>query len=140
MVRVLNFFCVAFMGLAILALYHVSEATRVARVELDRASRQTADTNGQISVLQTEWERVAGPARIQELAQQQLGMSDSTSVRLSSFDQLPRRGEATPLANTPVRNASAVVPSGAPPVSGNSGQPAVAGSSGPPAHAGSSGM
>ena len=75
--------------------------------------RQIADTNGQISVLQTEWERVAGPARIQELAQQQLGMSDTTSVQLSSFDQLPRRGEAAPLGNTPLHNASAVVPSGA---------------------------
>ena len=121
MVRVLNFFCVAFMGLAILALYHVSEATRVARVELDRTNRQIADTQGQISVLQTEWERVAGPARIQQLAQQQLGMTDTTSVHLSSFDLRPRRGEAAPLANTPVRNASAVVPSGAPPSVSNSG-------------------
>ena len=31
MIRVLNFFCVALMGLAILALYHVSEKTRVAQ-------------------------------------------------------------------------------------------------------------
>ena len=130
MVRVLNFFCVAFMGLAILALYHVSEATRVARVELDRATRQIADTRGQISVLQTEWERVAGPARIQQLAQQQLGMSDTTSVHLSSFDLLPRRGEAAPLANTPVRNASAVVPAGAAPGAGNSSPPADAGNLG----------
>ena len=130
MVRVLNFFCVAFMGLAILALYHVSEATRVARVELDRTNRQIADTQGQISVLQTEWERVAGPARIQQLAQQQLGMTDTTSVHLSSFDLLPRRGEAAPLANTPVRNASAVVPAGAPPGAGNSGPPANAGNLG----------
>jgi cell division protein FtsL len=130
MVRVLNFFCVAFMGLAILALYHVSEATRVARVELDRATRQIADTNSQISVLQTEWERIAGPARIQALAQQQLGMSDATSVQMSSFEQLPRRGEdAAPLGNTPVHNASAVIPA-APPPSGNSDQPADAGSSG----------
>jgi cell division protein FtsL len=121
MVRVLNFFCVGFMGLAILALYHVSEATRVARVELDRTTRQIADTNGQISVLQTEWERVAGPARIQELAQQQLGMSDTTSVHLSSFDQLPRRGEAAPLGDTPLHNASAVVPSGAAPSATNPG-------------------
>jgi cell division protein FtsL len=121
MVRVLNFFCVACMGLAILALYHVSEATRVARVELDRTTRQIADTRGQIGVLQTEWESVAGPARIQQLAQQQLGMSDTTSVHLSSFDLLPRRGEAAPLANTPVRNASAVVPAGAPPSASNSG-------------------
>ena len=50
------------------------------------------DAHGQISVLQTEWEHVAGPARIQELAERQLGMSDTTSVRLSSFEQLPRRG------------------------------------------------
>ena len=113
MVRVLNFFCVAFMGLAILALYHVSEATRVARVELDRVSSQIADTKGQISVLQMEWERVAGPARIQALAETKLGMSDGTSAQLSSFEQLPARGESQPLDNTPVHNASAVVPQGA---------------------------
>ena len=130
MVRVLNFFCVAFMGLTILALYHVSEATRVARVELDHVSRQIADTHGQISVLETEWERVAGPARIQQLAQQQLGMSDTTSVRLSAFEQLPRRGEDAPLANTPLHNASAVVASPSLPASGSSGPPAYAGSSG----------
>src|ERR1700742_4403853 len=112
MVRVLNFVCVALMGLAILGLYHVSEATRVARVELERVSHQIDDTKGQIGVLETEWERVAGPARIQELAQQQ-GMADSTSVRLSSFEQLPARGESQPLDNTPVHNASAVVPQGA---------------------------
>jgi cell division protein FtsL len=111
MVRVLNFFCVAFMGLAILALYHVSEATRVARVELSQVDHKIEDTSGQISVLQTEWERVAGPARIQELAEQKLGMSDTTSVRLSSFDQLPARGDPAPLGNTPLHNASAVVPS-----------------------------
>jgi cell division protein FtsL len=117
MVRVLNFFCVAFMGLAILALYHVSEATRVARVELSQVNHKIEDTRGQISVLQTEWEHVAGPARIQQLAEQKLGMSDTSSVRLSSFDQLPRRGEAAALGSTPLHNASAVVtaPSAAPP-------------------------
>ena len=109
MVRVLNFFCVAFMGLAILALYHVSEATRVARVELDRVGAQIADTKGQISVLQTEWERVAGPERIQALAEQQ-GMTDTTSAQLSSFEQLPVKGAAPALGNTPLHNASAVVP------------------------------
>ena len=124
MIRVLNFFCVAFMGLAILALHHVSETTRVARVELSQIGQKIENTRGQISVLQTEWERVAGPARVQELAEQQLGMSDTTSMRLSSFDQLPRRGETAPLGNTPLHNASAVVPSPsdpAPPASVNSG-------------------
>jgi cell division protein FtsL len=118
MIRVINFFCVAVMGFAILGLYHVAEATRVARVELGHVDRQIADTRGQISVLETEWERVAGPARVQELAQQQ-GMNDATSVRLSSFNQLPRRGEAAP-ANTPVANASAIVPA-APSVSADPG-------------------
>ena len=37
MVRILNFICVAVMGLSILALYHVSERTRVARMELEVA-------------------------------------------------------------------------------------------------------
>ena len=98
------------MGLAILALYHVSEATRVARVELSQVSHKIEDTKGQISVLQTEWERVAGPARIQALAEQQLGMSDTTSVSLSSFDQLPQPWRQRALGNTPLHNANAVVP------------------------------
>ncbi len=109
MIRVLNFFCVAAMGLVILALYHVSESTRVARVQLSQVGHQIDDTKSQISVLQTEWERVAGPGHVEELAERQ-GMTDATSVRLSSFDALPRRGEQAPLDNTPLRDANAVVP------------------------------
>jgi hypothetical protein len=108
MIRVLNFFCVALMGLSILALYHVSERTRVAEMQLSKVQRQIADTRGGIGVLQTEWERVAGPARVQELAQRN-GMNDTTSVQLSSFSQLPHRGDA-PLNNSPLRNASAEAP------------------------------
>ena len=108
MIRVLNFFCVALMGLSILGLYHVSERTRVAEMQLAKVNRQIADTRGGIGVLQTEWARVAGPARIQELAQQD-GMTDKTSVALSSFTQLPHRADAS-LGNSPVRNASAEVP------------------------------
>lgn len=110
MIRVINFLCVALMGLSILALYHVSEKTRVAMVELNRVDRQIGDAKGDIAVLQTEWERIAGPARIQALAEARLGMSDSASVQLSSFDQLPQRGENAPLASSPVRNASAQIP------------------------------
>ncbi len=108
MIRLLNFFCVALMGLSILALYHVSERTRVTQMELTKVNRQIREAHGSISVLQTEWARVAGPARIQELAQNH-GMSDTSSVQLSSFDLLPRRGDAA-LNNSPVRNASAEAP------------------------------
>jgi cell division protein FtsL len=108
MIRVLNFFCVALMGLSILAVYHVSERTRVAEMQLHRVERQIADAKSGIGVLQAEWERVAGPARIQELAQRD-GMSDTSSVELASFSLLPRRGEA-PLNNSPLRNANAEVP------------------------------
>ena len=92
MVRILNFFCVALMGFSILALYHVSEKTRVAHMEL--AQRQCRHRPGtqRHRVLETEWQHVASPERIQQLAQARLGMADSASVQLSSFDQLPRRG------------------------------------------------
>ena len=43
MIRVLNFFCVAAMGLTILALYHVSEQTRFARVHLGQVEQRIAD-------------------------------------------------------------------------------------------------
>jgi len=109
MIRVLNFFCVALMGLSILALYHVSERTRVAQMELGKVKREIRETRANIGVLQTEWAHVAGPGRIQELAQRN-GMSDTSSARLASFDALPRRGEDQPLNNSPLRNASAEAP------------------------------
>ena len=40
MIRVLNFFCVAVMGLSILALYHVSEQTRIARIQLQQVGQR----------------------------------------------------------------------------------------------------
>jgi hypothetical protein len=110
MIRVLNFFCVALMGLAILALYHVSEKTRIAEMRLTQVNHQIADARSGMGVLQAEWERVAGPARIQELAQAH-GMSDTSSVQLSSFNMLPKKSDA-PLNNSPLRNASAQMPAG----------------------------
>ena len=118
MVRILNFFCVALMGLSILALYHVSEKTRVAHMQLNQATAQIAKERTHIAVLETEWQHVASPERIQQLAQSKLGMADSSSVQLSSFDLLPRRGaEPAPINNSPVRNASAQLPAPAAPVS-----------------------
>lgn len=115
MVRVLNFFCVALMGLSILALYHVSEKTRVAHMTLTKVNRQIAQEKSHLSVLETEWQHVASPERIQKLAQTRLGMEDKSSVQLSSFDQLPRRGaDPAPLNNTPVHNASAQIPASEP--------------------------
>jgi cell division protein FtsL len=115
MVRVLNFFCVALMGLSILALYNVSEKTRVAHMTLSKVNRQIAQEKSHLSVLETEWQHVASPARIQQLAQARLGMGDTSSVQLSSFEQLPRRGaDPAPLNNLPVHNVSAQIPATAP--------------------------
>ena len=58
MVRVLNFFCVALMGLSILALYHVSEKTRVAHLTLSKVERDIAQEKSHLSVLETEWQHV----------------------------------------------------------------------------------
>src|ERR1700748_306926 len=115
MVRILNFFCVALMAFTILALYHVSEKTRVAHMELNQVKSQIAQQRSAIGVLETEWQHVASPDRIQQLAQAKLGMADSASVQLSSSDLLPRRGaEPAPLNNTPLHNASAQLPATAP--------------------------
>jgi cell division protein FtsL len=109
MIRMLNIFCVALMGLSILALYHVSEKSRVAHMELTQTIQQIAAEKARIGVLETEWQNVASPERIQQLAQAHLNMADTATVQLSSFDQLPRKGDQ-PLNNSPVRNASAQVP------------------------------
>jgi cell division protein FtsL len=111
MIRILNTFCVALVGLSILALYHVSEQTRVARFELAGVNRQISREHATISVLETEWERVAGPARIQELAANHLGLNGTPAVQMSSFETLPRRGDDTaPLTNNPIAQANAQAP------------------------------
>lgn len=110
MIRVVNFLCVALMALTILALYHVSERTRIASVELQKAQRETAQERSTMSVLETEWARVAGPARIQALAEAKLGMTPTASVQLSSLELLPRRGEEAPSVASNLHSASAEVP------------------------------
>ncbi len=123
MIRIFNFLCVALMGLSILGVYHVSERTRIAHMQLDQVNRQISDNRAEIGVLQAEWERVAGPARVQQLAEAKLGMSDAASAQLSSFDMLPRKDEA-PLGDSPLRNANAQIPAAtvtAQPVSDRSG-------------------
>jgi cell division protein FtsL len=107
--RVLNFFFVGLAALSCLALYRVSEHTRVANMELASVNRQIAQEKSSMNVLQAEWQRVANPGRIQRLAQTHLGMSDTPVLELSSFAMLPRRGE-NPLDANPVQNASVAVP------------------------------
>jgi cell division protein FtsL len=112
MIRVLNFFCVATMGLTILALYHVSEQTRVARVQLGQIEHRIVDERTKMSVLQTEWVRVANPERIQQLAESSLNMNDTATLQLSSLELLPRRGDANaPLGDAQTRQANAQAPS-----------------------------
>ena len=109
MVRILNIACMVLIGLTILCLYQLSEKTRVTQMDLSRTQHQIAEQRRALSVLETEWQHVASPAQIQKLAVSRLGMGDSASVQLSSFDLLPRRG-AAPLNDTPLRNASVQIP------------------------------
>lgn len=110
MIRVLNFFCFAFVALSCLALYQVSEQTRLARVSLNETNRDIVTQHSAMSVLEAEWGRVAAPARIQRLAETRLGLSDTPAIELSSLELLPRRGADAPLGNANVRTASATIP------------------------------
>ena len=111
MIRVLNFFFVALTGLSILALYNVSERTRLADVNLAQVNRQIVAEHTQVSVLETEWEQVASPAKIAMLAETKLGLDNTATVQMSSLELLPRRGDdAAPLSMSPVRRASVQIP------------------------------
>ena len=109
-VRVLNFFFVGLAALSCLTLYRVSENTRVASVELVRVNREIAQEKVTMNVLQAEWQRVANPGRIQKLAQARLGADNNPVMELSSFEMIPRRGEANPADANPVQNASMTAP------------------------------
>jgi hypothetical protein len=105
MIRILNFVSFAFAALCCLALYHLSEQTRVARVRLSVVERQIVEDRDAMKVLQADWERVSEPSRIHALAQTQLGLSDTAAVAVASLDLLPRR-DVAPLAGSPVQTAS----------------------------------
>jgi len=87
MIRVLNFFSFALAALCCLALYHLSEETRIARVKL-------------LSV--------AEPSRIHALARSQLGLADTAAISVASLDLLPRHADAPLLSGSPVQTASMV--------------------------------
>jgi len=106
MIRVLNFVSFALAALCCLALYHLSEETRVARVRLQSVERQIAEDRGAMKVLQADWEHVAEPSRIHALAQLRLGLSDTAAIAVASLDLLPRRGDATTPAGSPIQAAS----------------------------------
>jgi len=117
MIRILNFSCFALTALACLALYHVSEQTRVARVELHHVQKDIVDQQEAMKVLQADWVRVSDPARIQQLASEKLGIGDTPTVALASLELLPRRGEVkdlqtastiapAPIADPRLQNAS----------------------------------
>jgi hypothetical protein len=106
MIRLLNFTCFALTALACLALYHVSEETRMARVTLQDTQRRIVVEQEAMKVLQADWVRVSDPARIQQLAADKLGLGDTPAVALASLELLPRRGGDTKVLET----ASAVTP------------------------------
>ena len=93
MIRLLNFSCFAMTALACLALYHVSEETRIARVELHDDAAQDRRRAGSDEGAAGDWVRVSDPARIQQLAAEKLGVSDTPTVALASLELLPRRGD-----------------------------------------------
>jgi|SRR5580700_1005846 hypothetical protein len=109
-IRLANFVCVALMGMAILANYHISEQTRLAAVALKSVDHSIAQERASTTVLGAEWERVADPARVQALAQTKLSMSDAATAQLASLELLPRSGNDTSLGGADVRQASDQVP------------------------------
>src|SRR5436305_14875570 len=92
MIRVINFFCFAASALACLALYQVSEQTRVTRLHLVSVHRQIADERQLAEPLQAEWARVSDPAQIERASQVSLAGADKPAVGLASPNLLPRRG------------------------------------------------
>lgn len=110
MIRVINFFCFALSALACLALYQVSEQTRVTRLQLVSVDRQIAEERQLAETLQAEWTRVADPAQIERASQMSSGDDDKPAVVLASTNMLPRRGENV-VADAELRSASAVVAS-----------------------------
>jgi hypothetical protein len=108
MIRVVNFLCFAVSAFACLALYHVSEQTRVARAELKLVHKAIAQESQLADVLQAEWGSATDPEKIAQASQDESSVKDNPAVELASVTLLPRRGDDL-VADAEVRSASAVV-------------------------------
>lgn len=108
MIRVINFFCFALSALACLALYQVSEQTRVARLQLVSVHRHIADERQLAETLQAEWARVSAPAQIGRASDVSTTDDDKPAIVLASTSLLPHRGDNV-VADAEVRSASAVM-------------------------------
>jgi len=108
MIRVINFFCFALSALACLALYQVSEQTRVARLQLVSVHRHIADERQLAETLQAEWARVSAPAQVGHASEVSTTDDDKPAVVLASTSLLPRRGDNV-AADAELRSAAAVV-------------------------------
>jgi|SRR5579871_3527755 len=109
LVRLVNFLCVAIIGMTVLANYRISEQTRLAGIELRATNRQIAEDRAATAVLEAKWEQLAEPSRVQAMAQAKLGMNDGATLQLSALELLPRHEDA-PLGNTEVQQASVDIP------------------------------
>jgi cell division protein FtsL len=94
MIRVFNLLCVALMAASILTLYQVAERTRVTGVKLAAVEERMTEEQAKTSELQAQYVQLSNPERIQQLAENTLGMTDQATVQLSSLQMLPRRAEA----------------------------------------------
>ena len=108
MIRVVNFLCFALSAFACLALYHVSEQTRVARAELKLIHKEAVQERQLADVLQAEWGRVTDPEKIAQASQSESAAKDNPAVELASVARLPRRGDSV-VGDAEVRAASAVI-------------------------------
>jgi hypothetical protein len=103
---VLNFMFVVATALTCLWLNHVADETRVVDAELRRTKAEITVESQTLKVLQADWERASNPDVIRTLAVSRLGLADQATVEVASLELLPRRGDTTPLATSPVTNAS----------------------------------
>jgi hypothetical protein len=108
MIRIVNFFCFALSAFACLALYHVSEQTRVARAELKLMRKEIVQERQLADSLQAEWGRATDPGQIARVSQTSSD-DEAPAVELASVALLPRRGD-NQVADAELRSASAVIP------------------------------
>jgi cell division protein FtsL len=75
-------------------LYNLEHATRAEERAIAKATAEMVDTAEAIKLLKAEWSSLTRPERIQQLAEQQLGMKQLDADQIITATELPVRLEA----------------------------------------------
>ena len=106
MLKLANFSLVLVTLATASTLYNLEHTTRAGERSIAKANAEIVDNAEDIKLLKAEWSSLTRPERIQQLAEQQLGMKRLEPDQIVTAEELPQRLDALSKVEKPEGKAT----------------------------------